>query len=128
MKKQQIKVFHLCDERYKTMSKSTIGTYDKYEFAWGGVVTNKMFRNKKEFAVMFCPNGTRAHKINYETFQHFFGNREGVEHIYIDDRKIDKLVKDLSSLDEHVYEMILVKVEERISARNSTCKYPCPCK
>jgi hypothetical protein len=112
------------------MSKSSVGTYDKYEFAWGGVVTNKMFRNKKEFAVMFCPNGTRAHKINYETFQFFFGNRIGVEHIYIDDRKIDKLVKDLTDLEEEVYDMVLVKVEEKISARNSACgcKHPCPCK
>lgn len=125
MKPSTIKVFHLDDEKYRYMSKSGVGgSYEKFEFAWGGVVTNKVGRNKKEFATMFCPNGTRAHKINYNTFKHFFGEREGVEHIYIDEREINKLVNSLVELPEEVYDMILTKVEGAISDRNCRHRYP----
>ncbi len=132
MSEKVIKVFHVCDEKYNILCKDKLGgTYGKFQFAWGGVVTNKISRTNEEFAIMFCPNGTRAHKLNKETFQHFFSNMKNVEHIYVDGEKIHTLVESLLTLSEEIYDLVLCEVEKKISNRNKTKfrhKPQCPCK
>lgn len=112
MLRDSIKVFHINSERYKYLSK-TGKVYSSYEFAWGNVLTNKANRTTKEFAMLFSPDGTRAHRINKATFHHFFTNRSEVEHVYFDSNKIDSLVKDLSNLPEEVIDIILERVENQ---------------